>query len=181
MTSPHTPPPAGCYPSPDGAPVLRWWDGTQWTAQQQPQPTPLPAGPTVRGDGLTGLATATRVLLISSGIVRQASPAAFAGLARRIVDHPVRRPLVPLSERIGPLPDHPRGSPTVAARLVGAVDRRKPAHQRVDAALPAIRHHGGTPPRGPAERRQPGPAHRRGAPGLPGRPRAHPQLRPAPG
>lgn len=31
--------PAGWYPSPDGTPVERFWDGNQWTANQRPLPT----------------------------------------------------------------------------------------------------------------------------------------------
>ena len=43
--------PAGWYPDPQGAPgLLRWWDGSQWTENTQPDPTPAgapqpPAGP----------------------------------------------------------------------------------------------------------------------------------------
>ena len=39
--------PAGWYPSPDGAPVQRWWDGVVWTdATLPPQPLdPWPASP----------------------------------------------------------------------------------------------------------------------------------------
>lgn len=42
--------PAGGYPSPDGAPVLRWWDGRMWTDATHPlphdqvQPQQPPAG-----------------------------------------------------------------------------------------------------------------------------------------
>ena len=41
--------PAGWYPSPDGAPVHRWWDGAMWTdaTRQLPPPpqAPLPQAP----------------------------------------------------------------------------------------------------------------------------------------
>ena len=36
--------PAGWYPSPDGTPVERFWDGSQWTSRQR-NPGALPAGP----------------------------------------------------------------------------------------------------------------------------------------
>ena len=32
--------PAGWYPSPDGAPVHRWWDGTMWTDATHPPQAP---------------------------------------------------------------------------------------------------------------------------------------------
>lgn len=47
--------PAGWYPSPDGAPVSRWWDGTTWTDATQPppppavEPRPVEPGPTESG------------------------------------------------------------------------------------------------------------------------------------
>ena len=37
MTQPTMPPP-GWYPSPDGQPVHRWWDGSQWTGNTQAGP-----------------------------------------------------------------------------------------------------------------------------------------------
>lgn len=38
--------PAGWYPSPDGAPVLRWWDGTMWTHHTHEPAPPAPTAPT---------------------------------------------------------------------------------------------------------------------------------------
>lgn len=40
MTQAPQPAPAGWYPSPDGAPVQRWWDGVMWTdATLAPEPS----------------------------------------------------------------------------------------------------------------------------------------------
>lgn len=33
-------PPAGWYPDPDGGSRLRWWEGTDWTDNYRPRPTP---------------------------------------------------------------------------------------------------------------------------------------------
>ena len=52
--------PAGWYPDPEAppgfVPLLRWWDGYQWTDHRQPPPSPsLPAGPTAPdGQPLSG-------------------------------------------------------------------------------------------------------------------------------
>lgn len=43
--------PAGWYPSPDGAPVHRWWDGTMWTHATHPPPAPATPSPDVRRPG----------------------------------------------------------------------------------------------------------------------------------
>ena len=37
--------PAGWYPDHQDAALLRWWDGTQWTAHIQPRPVPAPVPP----------------------------------------------------------------------------------------------------------------------------------------
>ena len=37
--------PAGWYPDNQDAALLRWWDGTQWTAHTQPRPVPVPVPP----------------------------------------------------------------------------------------------------------------------------------------
>ena len=37
--------PAGWYPDHQDAGLLRWWDGTQWTAHIQPRPVPAPVPP----------------------------------------------------------------------------------------------------------------------------------------
>lgn len=36
MDAAHLPPSPGFYPDPGGQPVLRWWDGRQWTHQTAP-------------------------------------------------------------------------------------------------------------------------------------------------
>ena len=36
-------PPAGWFPDPAEAGMLRWWDGTQWTQHTHPMPAPQPA------------------------------------------------------------------------------------------------------------------------------------------
>ncbi len=66
MTSSQPLAPAGWYPSPDGAPALRWWDGTQWTAQERPLPAIRPPEQQQKADGLAALATWTRLFLIGS-------------------------------------------------------------------------------------------------------------------
>jgi hypothetical protein len=38
-------PPSGWYPDPAGSPQLRWWDGSAWTAQLAPLPSPSPVPP----------------------------------------------------------------------------------------------------------------------------------------
>lgn len=37
--------PPGWYPGPDDAGIDRWWDGSQWTAQQRPRPSQLETPP----------------------------------------------------------------------------------------------------------------------------------------
>jgi uncharacterized RDD family membrane protein YckC len=51
--------PAGWYPDPEAppgfTPLLRWWDGYQWTDHRQPPPTAGPTGPTTPdGQPLSG-------------------------------------------------------------------------------------------------------------------------------
>ena len=54
-------PPAGWYDDPDGAPVLRWWDGRQWGPQAPPMPEPRqenqPSYPAVSAPGAEGSGT----------------------------------------------------------------------------------------------------------------------------
>lgn len=83
--------PAGWYPSPDGAPVRRWWDGSQWTDAA----SPLEPGPAVSGWALPGppplgaLSVAARVFAMLTGLTgptglgahvwRQHEPPAWLG------------------------------------------------------------------------------------------------------
>lgn len=41
-TPPQQPPPPGWYPDPQAQGAERWWDGTQWTANQRPVGAPSP-------------------------------------------------------------------------------------------------------------------------------------------
>lgn len=54
-TPPPQPPPAGWYSDPDGASLLRWWDGERWTehvsASEPPSEGQPPAGVTAAGGG----------------------------------------------------------------------------------------------------------------------------------
>jgi uncharacterized membrane protein YhaH (DUF805 family) len=43
--NPAPPPPAGWYPDPAGAPVVRWWNGVAWSTQTLPAPATAPASP----------------------------------------------------------------------------------------------------------------------------------------
>ena len=45
--------PAGWYPSPDGAPVHRWWDGTMWTDATHPPQAPAQPDPVERVEPVT--------------------------------------------------------------------------------------------------------------------------------
>jgi hypothetical protein len=61
--TPHSAAPSGWYPTgetgPDGLPVERWWDGTQWSAMVRPA-----------GSGSTGAGRSTRAKsLIAAGVV----------------------------------------------------------------------------------------------------------------
>lgn len=40
QNQPKTQAPAGWYPDPSGAPVMRWWDGVTWTEQTAPMSAP---------------------------------------------------------------------------------------------------------------------------------------------
>ena len=71
--------PAGWYPSPDGAPVQRWWDGTMWTNatvpdEPAPPPEPEPQGPPTSGwpapvaPRLGPLAISTQVFVALAGV-----------------------------------------------------------------------------------------------------------------
>lgn len=74
--------PAGWYPSPDGDPVLRWWDGTLWTdatripapLASEPLPAPADPGPPVSGwpapqpPRLGAWSLLTRVLVVLAGV-----------------------------------------------------------------------------------------------------------------
>jgi seryl-tRNA synthetase len=53
--------PAGWYPDNQAAAVLRWWDGTQWTAHTQPRPVPADPEPGAgtNADGAASVAKAT--------------------------------------------------------------------------------------------------------------------------
>ncbi len=91
--------PAGWYPSPDGAPVFRWWDGAMWTDATQPYPQaapgPLPApvepGPAASGwvaqepPRLGMLALITRVFVVVAGF---AAPVAMGAQLWRQADPP---------------------------------------------------------------------------------------------
>lgn len=89
--------PAGWYPSPDGAPVHRWWDGAMWTdATQQVAPPPpeqpgVEPGPAVSGwtapdaPRLGTLALITRVFVAAAGL---AMPLAWVARAWREMDPP---------------------------------------------------------------------------------------------
>jgi Protein of unknown function (DUF2510)/Domain of unknown function (DUF4190) len=76
MTDTPSPPPAGWYPDPSGAPGQRYWDGTAWTDQDapptagQPQPSPvgLAQGPRPR-NGLGIAALILGVLGALSGLI----------------------------------------------------------------------------------------------------------------
>jgi len=53
--------PAGWYPDHQDAALLRWWDGTQWTAHIQPRPVPTPVPPgTQAGRTASAAAAATQ-------------------------------------------------------------------------------------------------------------------------
>lgn len=99
--------PAGWYPSPDGAPVHRWWDGAMWTdaTRQLPPPpqAPLPQAPPPEapprvelGPAMSGwpapptpnlgpLALVTQVFVALAGL---AVPVAWAARAWRRMDPP---------------------------------------------------------------------------------------------
>ena len=89
--------PAGWYPSPDGAPVHRWWDGTMWTDATQPLDPPVPvparveAGPAASGwpapepPRLGALSLATRVFVVLAGV---AVPLAWAAEGWRTTGGP---------------------------------------------------------------------------------------------
>ena len=96
--------PAGWYPSPDGAPVHRWWDGTMWTdathppqapAQPDPvervEPVAVEPGPAASGwpapapPSLGPLALVTRVFVALAGL---GLPLAWGAQAWRLADPP---------------------------------------------------------------------------------------------
>lgn len=62
---PVTSPPAGWYPDPIEPSVLRYWDGSQWTADMQPAPqfTPTSSGPRLTNRGAIGIVLALAAVL----------------------------------------------------------------------------------------------------------------------
>lgn len=91
--------PPGWYADPADPRVLRWWDGTTWTAHTQPAPqphgpTPVHSGPTTPdGEPLGGWWWRALALLIDSAAL--AVLGAIASLPTQIA---VQRELAPLQE-----------------------------------------------------------------------------------
>lgn len=94
---PPSPTTVGWFPSPDGAPVLRWWNGHTWADRTVPLPAPgLPSPPVAIPKPLGGIALATRIGIAVTAAV------ALAGLARELFG---MRAMAAYVDGTGPLAD----------------------------------------------------------------------------